>query len=204
VTDSLIQTLVWSVIGFLSGSLMLAYWLGRAALRADVRQIGDGNPGAANVLKAGGWRMGVLALLLDYLKGAIPVGIAKYAVGMTGAPLVIVALAPIFGHAYSPFLRFRGGKAVAVSFGVWTALTLYEAPTFGGLLLGLWFSIVIASGWAVMLTVFCLFVYYLVIRPDAVMVAILAVNAVLLAWKYRADLMRAPGLRPGVLQWMRR
>lgn len=199
-----LQTLVWAVIGFVSGSLMLAYWLGRAVTRVDVRTVGDGNPGAANVIKAGGFGVGFVAMLLDAFKGAIPVSIAKYVVGLTGIPLIIVALAPIFGHAYSPFLRGRGGKAVAVSFGVWTALTIWEAPSFGGILLGVWFSVVVRSGWAVLLALLCLIAYYLITRPDPVILAVLAINTALLVWKYRADFRHAPGLRGWVLKRLRR
>jgi glycerol-3-phosphate acyltransferase PlsY len=202
--DVTLQTLLWTVIGFISGSLMLAYWFGRAAARVDARAHGDGNPGAANVIAAGGAKIGLIALFLDVFKGLIPVALAKYAVGLNGIPLVIAALAPVFGHAYSPFLRGRGGKAVAVSFGVWTALTIWEAPTFGGLLLGFWFSIVVRSGWAVMLTLLCLIAYYLLARPDPVMLAVLAVNAALLVWKYRADLRHAPGFRSWILRRLQR
>lgn len=194
------QAVLWMVIGFISGSLMLAYWVGRLALRRDVREVGDGNPGATNVIKAGGVMIGGLALLLDILKGAIPVGIAYWLVGIRGAVLIPVALAPVFGHAYSPFLNFRGGKAVAVTAGVWMALTAYEFPMFGGLMLGLWFAIVERSGWAVLLTGTCLAVYYLFIRQDAVLSVILLINFALILWKYRADLRQPPGLRG----WLRR
>ncbi len=198
--NTLLTAALWTGIGFGCGSLMLALWLGKLALGRDVRAVGDGNPGATNVLKAGGVKLGALALLLDLLKGAIPVSIAKYGVGIYGAPLVMVALAPIFGHAFSPFLRFRGGKAVAVSAGVWMALTLWEAPTLGGLLLGLWFAVVTVSGWAVLLMGLCLLAYYLITNPDPVLIAVLVINLLLLSWKYRADLAQAPGLR----DWLRR
>ncbi|MBK8022399.1 MAG: glycerol-3-phosphate acyltransferase [Chloroflexi bacterium] len=194
--DTTLQTLIWTVIGFAAGSLMLAYWIGLLALRRDVRDVGDGNPGATNVLKAGGWKLGGLALLLDILKGSIPVAIAKYVVGLSGGPLVIVALAPIFGHAFSPFLRFRGGKAVAVSAGVWMALTLWEIPTFGGILLGVWFSLIAVSGWAVLMMFLCLLAYLLIAHPDPVLIAVMAVNGLLLLWKYRDDLRRFPQPRP--------
>ena len=202
-SNTLTQTVIWTIISFVSGSLMLAYWLGRALTKTDARSIGDGNPGAANVMKAGGAKIGLIAMLLDAFKGAIPVSIAKYVIGLSGVPLIIVALAPIFGHAYSPFLRGRGGKAVAVSFGVWTALTLWEAPTFGGILLGVWFSVVARSGWAVLLTLLCLMSYYLITRPDPVLLTVLAVNAALLVWKYRADFQHAPGFRPWILERLR-
>ncbi|MBI1258792.1 MAG: hypothetical protein GC204_15085 [Chloroflexi bacterium] len=193
-------TVAWAGVGFLCGSLMFSYWIGRWALKRDIRSVGDGNPGATNLLKAGGVPLGLVALLLDALKGALPVAFARYVLGLSGLSLVIVALAPIFGHAFSPWLRFKGGKAVAVTAGVWTALTLWEAPTLGGIVLGLWFSIVEVSGWAVLLMGLCLLAYYLLTNPDPVLLAVLVVNLLLLAWKYRADLRQPPSLRA----WIKR
>src|SRR5215216_5631647 len=97
-------TVIWAGIGFLCGSLMFSYWIGRWVLHRDIREVGDGNPGATNLLKAGsganGIALGIFALLLDVLKGALPVAFAKYVLGMMGAPLAIVAVSPIFGHAF--------------------------------------------------------------------------------------------------------
>src|SRR5450432_3705336 len=195
--DSLqsIVTVLWVVIGFFCGALMPSYWIGWLVLHRDLRTVGDGNPGATNVLKAGGWKLGLLALLLDVLKGAIPVAIARYVLGLSGTPLVVVALAPIFGHAFSPFMGFKGGKAVAVTAGVWTALTLWEAPTLGGIALGVWFSVVEVSGWAVVMMGLCMLGYYIITKPDPVLMPVLIVNLLLVAWKYRADLRKPPGLR---------
>jgi glycerol-3-phosphate acyltransferase PlsY len=187
-------TLLWLVIAFVSGALPFSVWVGRLILNTDIRRYGDSNPGATNVLRAGGRKWGAVALLLDYLKGAIPVGLAHFGVGLGGWSLVVVALAPALGHAYSPFLRFRGGKAVAVTFGLWTGLTLGEAPMFLGIMLGVWGAVVVVSGWAMMLAMLILLVYLLCFHPDPMLLAVWAGNALLLAWKYRADLAQPPGL----------
>ncbi len=192
------STALWTVVGFASGSLMFALWLGRLALRRDIREVGDGNPGAFNMLAAGGIGLGALAMLLDALKGAIPVGVARWGFGIGGAPLVAIALAPVFGHAFSPWLRFKGGKAVAVTFGIWTGLTAWEAPTFMGLLLGLGFSLIAVSGWAVLWMMACIGAYYLITYPDPVWLTIWLVNTLILAYKYRADLRQPLDLRPAV------
>lgn len=198
--DMLPQTLLWTAIGFFTGSLMLAYWIGLLLLRRDVRQVGDGNPGATNVLKAGGARIGILALLLDIFKGALPVAIAKYLVGISGAGLVLVAVSPVFGHAFSPFLRFKGGKAFAVTGGVWIGLTLWEVPTFGGLVLGLAFALIAVSGWAVAYMFAIMGAYLLIAHPDPVLIAVMAINIAVVLWKYRADLRQPIRPRP----WLRR
>ncbi len=108
------EILLWTALGFLSGSLPFSVWLGKLLTRSDIRRYGDGNPGATNAWRAGGWQIGVPALLLDFLKRALPVGLARFWAGVDGWGLIPIALAPVLGHAFSPFLRFRGGKAIFV------------------------------------------------------------------------------------------
>lgn len=191
-----IPTLTWIVSAFLSGSLPFSVWVGRLALRTDIRQYGDGNPGATNVLRGGSRGWAIVAVFLDALKGAIPVGLAYFWAGLTGWPLVAVALAPVLGHAFSPFLRLRGGKAVAVTFGIWTGLTLWAGPTVLGLALGVWFAIVIVNGWAVMLALVTLLLYLLISQAEPILWTIWAGNFLILVWKHHTDLARLPGLRP--------
>lgn len=126
------QPVFWILLSFLAGSLPFSFWIGRLAMQEDIRQYGDGNPGAFNVFRAGGKVWGWLAILLDGLKGAVPVGIAHFVYGLDGWVLVLTALAPVLGHAYSPFLGFRGGKALAVTFGSWAGLSLWIGPVVLG------------------------------------------------------------------------
>lgn len=184
------------VLGFFAGALPFSVWVGRLALGKDIRTVGDGNPGATNVLKAGGVKWGAVALLLDFLKGAVPVALAKFAWGLDGLALVVAALAPVAGHAFSPFLSFKGGKAVATTGGIWCGLTIWEVPTVGGLLLGFWFLFIAQSGWAVILTGLSVMVYLLLTHFDPTLLAVAVSNLVLFAWKHRAELRRLPSLRP--------
>jgi len=194
----------WTVIGFLLGAIPFSLWLGKLSLNADIRRYGDGNPGATNAWRAGGWHVGLPSLLLDYLKGAVPVGLANFWVGISGWGLVAVALAPALGHAYSPFLRFRGGKALAVTFGLWTGLTLAEGPTVFGLLLALFFIVQQNDGWAVVFGLLT-FLGYLVVRQAGLSTLVIwGANTFLLTWKYRSDLREWPQPRPWLLQLMRR
>lgn len=201
----MLQVLLWTVIGFVSGSLPLSVWLGRRLLRKDITQYGDANPGATNVLRAGGKKAGALALLLDTLKALIPVGLAYYWVGITDWGLVPVALAPIAGHAFSPFLGFKGGKAVATTLGTWMALTVWEGPTVGGLLVLLFAKLFGANGWAVVFAMIGMLIYFVVtpealngfgVRPPLpILVAIWAGNFLILVIKHRGDLSHPPRLK---------
>ncbi|MCS7178709.1 MAG: glycerol-3-phosphate acyltransferase [Anaerolineae bacterium] len=197
---SLGPVLLWAVVGFFSGSLPFSVWLGRLVARADVRRYGDGNPGAANAWRAGGWRAGVPALLLDYLKGAAPVGLARFGVGIDGWGLVPVALAPVLGHAFSPFLRFRGGKAIAVTFGVWSGLTLWAGPTLMGLALALAVALNQTDAWSAVFGVAVLGAYLLFTGAAGFLLALWAGNMALILWKHRRDLRTPPRARP----WLRR
>jgi glycerol-3-phosphate acyltransferase PlsY len=191
---------LWILLAFLLGSLPLSVWLGKIALHTDIRHFGDGNPGAANVWRAGGKWWGIVAVLLDFLKGAIPVGLANYVVALEGWALVAVALAPILGHAFSPFLGFRGGKSLAVTFGIWTGLTLWVVPTVMGLAFGFWLAILVVEGWAVLLGMLTLLVFLLVAMPDPVLLAVWFGSLLILVWKHRGDYHRSPQLSKGVLR----
>lgn len=120
------MTIVWTVCAFLSGSFMFSYWLGLIAQK-NLKTVGDGNPGALNLWKAAGYKLGVIGIVLDFLKGYL---ILLFVLGnekVQGYSIISIALAPIIGHAFSPFLKGKGGKAIAVTFGVWSALSNFEA-----------------------------------------------------------------------------
>jgi glycerol-3-phosphate acyltransferase PlsY len=193
------QAILWTLIGFFSGSLMFSVWIGRAALGKDIRQVGDQNPGATNVLRSGGKGLFALAFALDVLKAAIPVGVAFWAVGIRDAWLIPVAIAPVAGHAFSPWLRFKGGKAMATSFGLWMALTIFIVPSVGGLVLGLGFALVTVSGWAVLFMCVIMTAFIGAAFGPLFMVIFLC-NAVILLWKYRADLRQPPVLRDWLIR----
>jgi glycerol-3-phosphate acyltransferase PlsY len=157
------EIFLWTLLAFASGSFMFSYWIGLVALRRDIRTVGDGNPGASNLMRAGGKGLGILGLLLDYAKGIAPVLAARSVGGIEGSALIPIALAPVLGHAFSPWLRGRGGKAVAVTFGVWTGVSLWEGPVVLGALLSFWYALSARDGWTVFVSTLC-FVVYLALR----------------------------------------
>lgn len=185
----------WSALGFLLGaipfSVLLAKWLGGD----DPRRHGDRNPGAFNAWRAAGPQAGVPAILLDFFKGAIPVALAIHRFQVSGAGTLPVALAPVVGHAFSPFLRFRGGKALAVTFGIWAGLTWGEAALVLGLLFTLFYFTVRGDSWAVMLGMAGLLLYLLFQRSDAALLTVWVGNTALLAWTLRRGLRQLPSLR---------
>jgi glycerol-3-phosphate acyltransferase PlsY len=181
------QTLFWGILGFALGSIPFSLLVGKFALHTDIRSLGDGNPGGFNVWKAGGRFWAVLAVLLDGFKGAIPVGLAHYVFGVNSWLLIPVALAPLLGHIFSPFLKFRGGKGLSTTFGIWLGLTLWLGPTVFGLSLFGWKIIfnherhVITAGLLTLLGI-------LTLTGAAVELAIICLlNMALLWWTYGKD-----------------
>ena len=191
---------LWALIAFISGSLPLSVWLGKIALGVDIRNYGDGNPGAANVWRAGGRWWGLVAILLDGFKGLIPVAIANFGLGIQGWWLAVIALAPVLGHTFSPFLGFRGGKALSTTFGVWCGLTLWLGPSVLGISFALGLAVLVTPGWAVLFGMLILLVVLLITGSDPVLVAIWTGNFLLLIWRHLSDLRQPPKISKGVLK----
>jgi glycerol-3-phosphate acyltransferase PlsY len=110
----------WILFGYAIGSVPFAYLVARRA-GIDVRVAGSGNVGAANVLRTTGTPLGVMVMSLDIAKGAAAVLFAHLGAG-TIASMAAAGLAAIVGHIYPVWLRFHGGKGVAVAAGVFAVL----------------------------------------------------------------------------------
>lgn len=108
---------LWCLAAFLCGSIPFGLLLVKLAGKGDVRAHGSGNIGATNVSRVGGKALGILTLLLDILKGFLPVFLAKN-LGFGEFALSLLALAAVLGHVFTPWLKFQGGKGVATSLGV--------------------------------------------------------------------------------------
>lgn len=196
--------LLWLAAAFLSGSVPYSLLLGRLVLRTDIRRYGDGNPGATNLLRAGGGWWGGLGILLDGFKAAIPVGWVYWSRTHELAWMVAIAAAPVFGHAFSPFLRGRGGKAVAAIFGVWTGLTLFEAPLILGLWMVFFYALLMNSGWAVTFSQLGLGAFLVMYHPSPLNLWVWLVLFCLTVWKQRAELGEKITLRPAVMKFVAR
>lgn len=186
---------LWTGGAFLVGSIPFSWVIGRVFLHRDIRRIGDGNPGTANIWKAGGWPLGVSCLLLDFLKGALPVGLAYFYYQIGAWAILPVALAPVAGHAFSPFLRFHGGKAIATTFGIWTGLTLWQGPTILGLSLTALLYLITVDDWAVMGGMVVLLGFLPLLGAPPSFYAIWAGNLLILIWRHWGGLAERPHLK---------
>jgi acyl phosphate:glycerol-3-phosphate acyltransferase len=140
-TVEFLYPLIATVAAYLIGSLSFAVIVSKAFGLADPRTFGSKNPGATNVLRSGSKPAAILTLILDALKGYVPVLLVKLfgaPYGLGDGTLALVAFAAFIGHVYPVFFKFKGGKGVAtaagVIFGVDWLLGLATLATFAILL----------------------------------------------------------------------
>lgn len=193
---------ILSVSAFLLGACPFSVWIGRIAMHKDIRKYGDGNPGSTNVFRAGSIRWGIVAVILDMIKGMPFIILAKH-VYMLGQPdIYIIALAAVLGHAFSPFLGFRGGKALAVFGGTLLALEQWDLVICMMLLLIIGFLFIGNDSITTMFATAGGLCYMLVAQKNLWEICFIACISVLFLYKHYRDLRlsRPPGR---LVNWVR-
>ena len=118
--------LVFGILAYLIGSTPSGYFWTKILAELDIRQLGSGNVGTANVFRSISPLAGILTLLTDILKGYLAVTLAYIAAPGTYLPLA-AALAVVIGHNWMIFLNFKGGKGIAVTAGALLAMSFWLA-----------------------------------------------------------------------------
>ncbi|MEE3288866.1 MAG: glycerol-3-phosphate 1-O-acyltransferase PlsY [Pseudomonadota bacterium] len=182
------EYLIFTIAGYLLGSVSSAVVVSRLMNLPDPRSEGSGNPGATNVLRLGNKAAAGLTLAGDLLKGALPVLVARW---LVDDPLT-VALAgagAFFGHLFPLFFGFKGGKGVATALGVFAAVSLSVA---GGLALT-WLVVALVlrySSLAALVSAVSAPVWVWWILSDPVYTGLAALLALMLVLRHRANIGR--------------
>ncbi|REE81517.1 acyl-phosphate glycerol 3-phosphate acyltransferase [Paenibacillus taihuensis] len=191
---------IWTLLAFLSGGLMFSYWLGLLA-NHNLKEVGDGNPGALNLWQAAGYSYGLCGILLDFLKGYVPIFWLIQTDAVTGYELVLPCAAAVLGHMFSPFMKLRGGKAIAVTFGVWSALTAFTASLAYAIILAILLltgrllnkgkpTSSQADGFQVVLGMLVLTIFVILFDYSGAVISFGIVNLLLLLYSHRRELRR--------------
>ncbi|ETO91536.1 MAG: glycerol-3-phosphate acyltransferase, partial [Candidatus Xenolissoclinum pacificiensis L6] len=117
--------LLYLIITYLVGSIPFGLLLSMKVFSQDIRKYGSKNIGATNITRTYGIKFGVVILVLDVLKGIIPVAISNYLLGYSIETSCLFALSSVIGHIFPIYLRFSGGKGVATALG---GLMVINAP----------------------------------------------------------------------------
>ncbi|MGB9906537.1 MAG: glycerol-3-phosphate 1-O-acyltransferase PlsY [Candidatus Saccharicenans sp.] len=108
--------ILWVLVSYLIGAFPTGYLLVRRAARKDIREIGSRSTGATNVLRYGGWKLAIPVMVVDILKGFLPV-LGAVRLFSDRRLAVLSLLAAVIGHCYPIYLKFKGGKGVATTVG---------------------------------------------------------------------------------------
>ena len=141
------EIIVISILSYLMGSIPFGFILTKIFLKKDIRDIGSGNIGATNVLRAGNKSLGYGTLFLDVIKAVIPVIYVKL-----NYPdyIFIASLCTFLGHVFPIWLRFKGGKGVATYVGILFSINL----TIGFIFIGVWFFTFLTSKYSSLASLF--------------------------------------------------
>jgi len=196
------QLLILSLAAFWLGACPFSVWVGHRFLGKEIRDYGDGNPGAVNVMRAGGRKAFGLAMFLDIAKGFPFVFMAHAVWGLPGMAVMVVGLSAILGHAFSPFLGFKGGKSVAVTGGVLAALPSLEIVFAFIIFILIAFLFIERDAWTVIAATAGTLAYLVITRGSsweaAFMVGVLAILTI----KHFGDLKTVPMRRVRILAWL--
>ena len=198
--ESLLSVML-AICAFWLGACPFSLWIGKCFLHKDIRDYGDGNPGTVNVFLAGGRKLGGLALILDVGKG-IPFTLIAHTVFQLPQPAVaVIGMCAILGHAFSPYLRFHGGKAVAVTFGVLLALPQYQPLVSLTIATFLAFILIDNNAWTVILGASASFIYLLVSQGNSWERRFILFIVILFVMKFFRELKTVP--RPlRLINWL--
>lgn len=174
------------LLGYLFGSVSTAVVICRVLGLPDPRGEGSGNPGATNVLRIGGRLPAALTLAGDFLKGTIPVLIAR---ALTNDPIAIalVGLAAFVGHLYPVFFAFRGGKGVATGLGVLLGWSWVAAALTGGS----WLFVALLtrlSSFSALMAFLLAPTYLWWTTHNRALVVTMAVMTLVLYWRHRSNI----------------
>lgn len=189
----MIKFLIFAVVAYIFGSLPCGVWLGKATKNIDIREYGSKNSGATNAYRILGPKYGIMVLILDALKGYIPLYIAS-SFGVDGIYIIVLGLIAILGHTFSFFLQFKGGKGVATSLGVF----LFLMPKVVGILVLVFILVVGISRYISLGSVICaallpILAYFMPVRDSSTRMPLVFISllvGVFVIYKHKANIQR--------------
>lgn len=119
----ILEAVAYFIVSYLIGSFPTSALIAKLKGGIDLLKEGSGNLGATNVARVVGKKFGIITLIIDALKGFVPVFIAARYFHFHYILLSFIMIAPILGHCYSAYIKFKGGKGVATALGVFLAIS---------------------------------------------------------------------------------
>ena len=189
---------LWFFVSFFSASIPWSLIIGFIFSKQDIRTIGDKNPGGTNTLKLSGIKVGLLAISLDILKSFFPIYFAII-FGFDGFQLAVLCLGSILGSIFSPFLKFNGGKSLAVSCGIWMAISLGMIGPLICLIMAFSHLIQKTHLWTILSGWLGILIWVLIFSLSIEYIVIFIINFILVMFKHKNEFNQKIILRNWVL-----
>lgn len=201
-------SIVLTILSYIIGSMPFGIWIGKSITKIDVREHGSKNIGTTNVIRVLGKKVGFLVFFFDVLKGAFVIVLVRLlferfnlVLDHNHYPYIIYGAAAIFGHSFSVFLKFKGGKSVATSLGVVIALCPMAAIAclivFGVVLLITGYVSLCSTFAAIAVVIVCWILYFfgfssgwILENPGLINAIVFSCIALFLIWKHRSNYKR--------------
>ncbi len=180
--------LLW-LAGYLIGGFPTGVVLSRNRYGIDVREMGSGNIGATNITRNFGWYAGLITLVADFLKGYLPVWWALRSPLFPPWAAMVLGLFLVLGHCCSPYLKFRGGKGVATSFGVLVAI-FPMAAAIGAATYMIVLALTRVSAMGSLAAIAVVLGYTFFARPDRPVIGVVLGVAILVLWRHRWNIQK--------------
>ncbi len=192
------------LIAYLLGGIPFGLIIVRLMTGADVRQSGSGNIGATNVLRSTGPVPGILTLILDAAKGWFAVALMNHFARGETLCLSMAALAALLGHAFSPYLKFKGGKAVATFLGAFGYLTPLPVLVIVLIFLMVTISTRYLSLGSMVGAILYPFACFIILHPDWPILAAATAASILILWRHKDNYARIRAGNENILSFRRR
>ena len=186
----MMEAVIFVLVGYLLGAISFSYIITKKIKKIDIRQHGSGNAGATNTLRVLGKGPAIFVLLLDVLKGVIPVVFQLLWVGPGLVP-VLAGLGAIIGHNWPIYYGFKGGKGVATTIGV--LFTLVSLPTLVAGVIAILAIVVtrfVSLGSLLFVFMTTIFTYFFLEAYPIDYLYLTIIVAILSFWRHRANIIR--------------
>jgi glycerol-3-phosphate acyltransferase PlsY len=184
----MLANIAYLIFAYLFGSISSAIIICRILSLPDPRFEGSKNPGATNVLRLGGVKIAVIVLILDMLKGFIPVFLAKL-LGASPVLLSLICLSAVLGHMFPVFFQFKGGKGVATAGGAFFGIS----GVLGTLAFGTWLIVASISKYSSLASLVTLALapfYALYMTHNTSVFSVIAVISIFILYKHHENITR--------------
>ncbi len=187
------SAIVWMIVSYFIGSLPTGYLVARIFKGIDIRKAGSGNIGATNVRRVMGQKWAVFVTVIDMLKGALALSVTANAMSAEPLMLSLSAFSVVMGHNYPLWLRFKGGKGVATTYG--TVFFLWPLNSFAITLMSgaIWYIVMKKTRYvslASMLSILALPVFFMMLGSPWPFVILTFILSIFSIYRHGANVVR--------------